>query len=127
MDEELKDRFKRNLQKLVGKECWGIVDSAGSRISFDFGEKIRRKTAANNVNLSKDVRFDAEFSFLIFCVWRIESSEEIICGAWSESKDKANHILNQKVIKIAVEEPFFDLSLSFSNGLKLKVFCDSTN
>lgn len=131
MENKLFLSFNADLQKLIGKECWGIVQSSGSYISFDFGGKIPRKVPVDNENLSEDVRnFESEYSFFILCVWRIDSQNEVIFGSWTEYeivKENINDIIGQKITKIELSEPAFDLSITFSNNLKLVIFCDQTN
>jgi hypothetical protein len=131
MNDVLKENYKLALQKLVGKECWGIVTSAGSHISFDFGEKIPRDNPLNNEFLSDDVRnFESELSLFIQCVWRIDSLNEVLFGAWTENelvKKGVNDIIGQKATSVQLFEPAFDLIVTFSNDLKLKIFCDMTN
>jgi len=131
MNDELKKRFKRELSQLIGKECWGIVTSAGSHISFDFGEKIPREKPLDNKYLSEDVRkFESEYSFLIFCVWRVDYEQSVAFGAWTENEiveKDVKKFLGQRVIDIELSLPAYDLVITFSEGLKLKIFCDQTN
>ena len=125
------ENFKAALKKLIGKECWEIVDGLGSIITFGFGEKIPRKKPVENNYLSKaSQNFEAEFSLFINSVWRVSSSEKVLFGAWTETEivhREKNQIIGQFVKKIELFEPTFDLEVTFSNDLQLSIFCDQTN
>lgn len=87
MSSKLKANFAQDLQKIVGKECWGSVEGegTGSVILFMFGEKIPNLKPIENEHLSKDVQnFESEFSLFIQCVWRVDSNKKVIFGAWTE-------------------------------------------
>ena len=131
MNDELKLNFINDLQLLVGKECWGIIEGTGSIISFDFGEKIRLQNPIVNDYLSVDSQnFESEFSLFIHCVWRVDSTEKVIFGFWTEHEivhQEINQIIGKSVEKVELFEPAFDLQVTFLNDLKLNAFCDQTN
>ena len=131
MNNDLKLNFINDLQLLVGKECWGVIEGTGSIIIFDFGKKIRRQNPIINDHLSDDSQnFESEFSLFIHCVWRVDSTEKVIFGSWTEHEivhREINQIVGNTVEKVVLFEPAFDLQITFSNGLKLSIFCDQTN
>jgi hypothetical protein len=131
MNESLKEKFNSDLQRLVGKECWGIIEGIGSIIHFVFGEKIPLDTPVGNDYLSDELNnFEGEFTLFIQCVWRIDSPTNVIFGAWTEHKivhQEINRIIGQTVKIIECSEPAFDLKITFSNDLSLSIFCDQTN
>lgn len=128
---EINATFVNDLQKLIGLECWGFSGGQGSIISIDFGDKIPRGLPVDNENLSEDVRnFDSEFSLFVNCVWRVESNDAVLFGAWTEHEivdSESKKLIGQKVESIEIIEPAFDLIVTFSNDLRLKIFCDQTN
>jgi hypothetical protein len=134
--EQSKTYLKSKLLELNGKECWGMAagSGTGSVIELFIGKKIPLKEPVDNLNLSDDVRNnDAEFSLFIQCVWRLDSTKKVICGAWDDNSCKGKMLkglkllVNPKILCVNVSEPAFDLGIEFSNGLSLKVFCDQTN
>lgn len=133
MNDELKRKFTSDLQKLVGKECWGIVEGegTGSIIDFKLGEKILMEKPIENEYLPRDLQlYNSEFSLFVQSVWRVDSRERVICGAWTEHEfvhQEMAQIIGQTVKTIELFEPAFDLKITFSNELKLNIFCDQTN
>lgn len=121
---------------LIGKACWGITggEGTGSVIGIDIGEKIVRKKPLKNEYLSKDQKaYQGEYDLFVECSWRIDSTEEVICG----SKDAIdnldamvkglNRLVGQKIVSVEASIPAYDLEICFDNDLKLKIFCDETN
>jgi hypothetical protein len=133
MTKALKKRFTNDLQKLIGKECWGIAEGkgTGSIIDFKFGEKIPLETPIDNEFLSVDCQnYEPEFNLFVKCVWRVDSPLKVLCGASTEHKfvrRVMNRIIGQNVVKVELSEPALDLQVTFSNDLKLTIFCDQTN
>lgn len=131
MIDNLKEKFKEDLQRLVGKECWGIIEGTGSFIHFQFGEKIPLDTPIGNDYLSDELNnFEGEFTIFVQCVWRVDSSTKVLFGAWNEHEtvhQEINQIIDQTVKTIECFDPAFDLKIIFSNDLQLKIFCDQTN
>jgi len=129
--ENLTEAFETALESLIGKECWGITGGNGSIISFDFGKKIPREKQVENPNLSDEVcNFESELSLFIQCVWRVESKNKVLFGAWTEHeivRRESAKILHQSVKKVELFKPAFDLQITFSNDCKLSIFCDQTN
>ncbi len=133
MTDELKQQFKIDLQKLVGQKCWGIVEGkgTGSVITFDFGKQIPREKPVDNPFLSEEEQnFEAEFSLFVHCVWRVNSTQKVIFGAWTEHeavRQEINQIVDQTIKQIELFEPTFGMKVTFSNDLQLDIFCDQTN
>lgn len=129
--ENLTEAFETALESLIGKECWGITGGNGSMVTFDFGEKIGREKQVENQNLSDEVRnFESELSLFVQCVWRVESKNDVLFGAWTEHEivnRESAKILHQTVKKVEIFKPAFDLQITFSNDCKLSIFCDQTN
>lgn len=124
------------LYHLIGKENWGFVagKGTGSILQLLLGNKIPLNEPNDNTNLSDEVRnSEAEYILYIECVWRLDSNNKIICGAWdSNSKNGRmlkglSSIVGINIVNIEVIEPAFDLIIEFSNSHILKIFCDQTS
>lgn len=133
---QTKIHLRDNLAKLRDKECWGFAagKGTGSHVVLSIGEKIPLAQPVDNHNLSENVRNNgAEFSLFIECVWRLDSIDEVICGAWDDNSKNEKMLeglgllINSKIVSIDISEPSLDLEIEFSNKLILKIFCDQTN
>ena len=133
MKDELTANFKKDLQRLIDKECWGIVEGkgTGSIVNFKFGAKIPLDEPIDNVHLSYELNnFESEFSLFISCVWRVDSSTKVHFGAWTEHefvRQGTEQIIGQTIKSLELSEPAFDLKVTFSNDVSLNIFCDQTN
>ena len=126
--------FEEEVSKLPGKECWGVVGGVGSGsiISLSIGDKYPKAVASKNRHLSEIVRNnDSEFSLLIECPWRIESSAEVLCGSHHSNEKGGRYLSSFKQItgirieSIECNAPAFDLKVLFSNGITLIANCCS--
>lgn len=125
----------RHLKLLSSKSCWSIIGGSGtgSIISLSFGDKIRRKEPLQNPFISADAReFDAETSILIYCAWRIDSPNEVLCSSQSSNQEgetmlyELQKLVGNCVDEVDIQPPGHDLAIKFQNGLTLRVFCDIT-
>lgn len=129
-------QFEIYFNRIVGLECWGIIagSGTGSNINMQFGRKIPRAKPLKNPSLTNEQReFDSEFSVFVECVWRLDSETEIVCGAWDNNRENGlmiiglHQLVGSVVSSVQILKPAFDLIVSFSNGLALKVFCDNVS
>lgn len=128
--------LKSEFQKLAGKQCWGVIagNGTGSFITLNIGNKIPLRTPLDNPTLDESVRnYEGEYSLYIECVWRLDSDNEIICGAWDDNSKKGKMLKGLKLLmgtqitQINLFEPAWDFTIEFSKKYKLKVFCDQIN
>jgi hypothetical protein len=133
---DTQESFKRNLNRLIGKQCVGFTagEAAGSVVDLEFGLRRPRKVPLNNPILTEEQRSgEPEYSFLIECVWRLDSPSSVVCGAWDENCIGGRMLVGlegiagQAVISAQLATPGLDLELVFSNRWSLKVFCDQVN
>ncbi len=64
------ESFQEEIEKLVDKECWGIVDApgTGSVINLSIGDKYPKKIPSKNINISElERKYESENSFMISC------------------------------------------------------------
>ena len=128
--------FEDQLNQLVGQKCWGYVagPGTGSVLSIDIGNKIpgKKPTKGSRQNADQQ-KYYAEFSLFIECVWRIDSNDEVVCGAWNdnskggEMQKGLKRLVGCVINSISLFKPALDLEVSFSNQLVLRVFCDQVN
>ena len=137
MKTDLVEEFLGSLMDLRGKSCWSFYagPSTGSNVDFDFGRKLPRTVPLlGNPNLTDDQKFYAgEMSLFVQCGWRLDSSREVICGSTDSSEKDGPLLLGLQAMvgtmveRVNVAGPAFDLVLSLSGDLFLKVFCDQTS
>jgi len=137
MTVDLAEEFVGRLMDLRGKPCWSFYagPSTGSHVDFDFGRKLPRAVPIlGNPNLTEDQKFYAsEVSLFVQCGWRLDSSQEVICGSTDSNEKNGPMLLGLQAIigatvqQVKIARPAFDLILAFSGDLFLKVFCDQTN
>jgi hypothetical protein len=136
MGSKIDQFFKKSLDELANKKCWGVVagKGTGSKISLHFGNKVPLSVPSRNKNLSKNLQdYDGEFILFIECVWRIESDTEILLGCWEDiyrdplQTDDLRGLVGETVESIDVFPPAWDLSIHFTNSKTLRVFCDQTS
>jgi hypothetical protein len=117
---------------ILGKKCWAVIagPGTGSVVDLYFGEKIRRVRPLTNSALSAEERlFEGEQSLVVYSAWRIESDSEIIStsqnvGASGIDLRQILSLIGEVVVRVEFVSSFYDLQVAFSNGLKLRVFCD---
>lgn len=128
---------KEFLAALVGKECWAAVagNGTGSMVSFEFGEKIRRKRALSSPTLSPEVReFNSEFTVFVrggaqWVLKRAKGDESLICSndsgneAGGEMLSGLSLLIGKKVSSTERSEDFMELALNFDNSLVFQMTC----
>lgn len=130
------ESFNHEITSLVGTQCWGFVagEGTGSTIALDFGGKILRKRTLKNPLLTEVQRnYEAELSLIVFCAWRLESENRIICSSTDSNHNDGpmveglNSLINCRITSVNVFPVSYDLILLFNNSMKLTIFCDQTN
>src|SRR6266403_1076814 len=126
--EELKALF----DEALGKACWHVTvgDPTLPDFSLALGEKLKRAKPLQNLQQPKLFRNnEGEVSIFVRTAWRLEQRNTVLAGSddkLAEIKTGLNHILRRKLVGAIITEPAWDLSLEFSNGLRLKIFCERT-
>jgi hypothetical protein len=122
--------FKDSLKKIIGQECWSAFISYGSTLILDFGRKTKNPLLREVPG--RPMLLGGEFSFSIYCSWRIEDDSKVICSC-QDSKgntdfsklDESVALLNGSIVlDIDILKPSLDFKMKFSNGMYLTVFCD---
>ncbi|TPW21787.1 MAG: hypothetical protein FD126_337 [Elusimicrobia bacterium] len=125
-------RLMRAIKALKGERCWYV--SCGGRVgaSFQlaFGGKVKREFPINNKAHSPAFRNnDPEFGLLVWSSWRLSKGSWILATSdeWDERADSAARLRSLKGLRVSqavAQGAFSDLSLAFSDGKRLDVFCD---
>jgi hypothetical protein len=110
--------------------CWNLNcgRGVGASFSLDLGKRIPRRVPRFSDNRIVEVEEECgEVQILVWCTWRLDAA----CGPLTSSDDSDHGIqrglsklIGSTVETIAVISPAWDLTVRFSNGLTLKVFCD---
>lgn len=127
----------RGLALLEHLPCWSVLAGAGtgSVVHLEFGAKIpRRERLPERPQITPEqARYEGECDLFIQCAWRLELRSSVICGSTDDDRNDGAMVTGllglegKTVLAVSVENPVPDLSISFSEGFRLKVFCDQTN
>jgi hypothetical protein len=106
----------------------------GPVVDLKVGRKILRKIPLRNPHLSRLQRkYDSKYAIFILCVWRVDSKSKVVCGCWDDNTENGEmlaglrRLVGSTITSVNVKKPAWDLDLTFSNGLVLRVFCASVN
>jgi hypothetical protein len=115
---------------LKGLGCWYVScgGAAGTTFQLALGEKIPRAAVLKNPAHPEEYRLnEGEANLLVWCSWRLDGPE----GPLTSSDDTPEGIernlarlLGAKVRHASLTNKSWDLQISFSNRLKLIIFCD---
>lgn len=117
---------------IQGMPCWSVIGGAGSgsNLNLYFGRKVKRKRPLTNLSLSSDERvFEGEKCLAIYCDWRLQTAEEILCSSQSTEQngvalESFSRIREKAVRSIAFLSQMHDLQIDFISGVSLVLFCD---
>lgn len=124
----------REVSKLRGLSCWGFSagPNTGWSVDFHFGAKLPRERSAAR-RPDGPIGFDGERNLWIFCTWRLDSREAVVCGSDADNAVDGEMIRclrsleNTRVVAVEIRPPAFDLDLHFANGLVFRAFCDAVS
>lgn len=111
------------LAGLVGLPCWHISAGKGVGSSFllKLGQKIPLPKPVGNVE------FVSEASLLVWCTWRLDGETTPITSSDEDDEiiaQKLQVLIDQMITSIDFTSLAWDMCVTFSNGLQLRVFCD---
>ncbi len=106
------------LAQLIGKPAWSATVGFGSFLTIEFGaEGAAQGTAA---------RKHGEYHLWIYCTaWRLERTGALLAGSEDARADlerAAGTINGLTAAATTIEWPSLSLTLTFSDGLKLRTF-----
>lgn len=134
--DRLQSKLQRRLRSLEGLPCWSIKagPGTGSRLMVHFGDKVPRPRPLRNQRLSSEERhFRGEISLFVESCWRLDSYTEVVAGCWDDNRPGKtmltglDRLIGSSVAKASAQPPGYDLTIEFSEGLVLHIFCTATN
>jgi len=123
--EELESR----LDLLIGKPVWAIRYGGGSCLIIDCGDRVpRQEIWQEHGSYEGDRAYQGELTLMISCAWRVEREGVGIVSGTGDLEDETmlsgpRKLVGQTVVGVSVE-PFIDLLVAFTGGLRLRLFCD---
>jgi hypothetical protein len=115
------------LADVVGQRCERATNPHGSILSLDFGELGRR------IDDDASSVLHGWRHLTILSPWRLQLPAEVLCD-WNSSGGPSGalgaviaQLEGQTVVAAATTTPAWDLILTFSSGVQLMVFGDSTD
>lgn len=131
------DEFCEAVHQLRSLRCLGTIagPGTGSVISVHFGQPIPLSRPSRNENLPPLFRtHEGEFILFVDCVWRLDSPEIVVCGAWDDNSPGGPMLTGLSKMQGATIEaiegpvrPALDLGLVLDNSHTLRIFCDQVN
>lgn len=130
MSEFPSNKLQEIVARVVHKICW-CVDAGGSggnTFGLHIGDKlpwpIPLRDGAHRDKLGD---FQGEFHVIVWCTWRLDAVDKPIASS-DEDPDviaaALQVLVGKTVCSMHVAPPAWDLSIGFSGGLNLEVFCD---
>ena len=110
--------------------CWkvGVGDSVGSSFRLAFGRKLSRLVPRMvEHRIIQEYQDYGEATLLVWCAWRLDSESRPLTSSddAAEGIERGlSELVGATVEGVEVLVPAWDLNVSFSNKLHLKVFCD---
>ncbi len=118
------------VDSLRGLRCWHVSRGGCTLPTFQLalGEKVARPRALRNPAQPEEFRrYEGEANLLVWCSWRLDGPDRLL----TSSDDTAEAIVRElgKVVGATADSmtllaPAWDLVAGFSNGLRLRIFCD---
>lgn len=128
------NRLRDVLDRFLGRRCIGCIPGAGSFVHLELEPRKPRQRPLTNPHLTEEQRQGvAEYGLFVYSVWRLDSPEAVICGAWDDNQADGpmlrglERLVGETVTSCDLEEPGLDLVVRFSNGWAWRIFCDQVN
>src|SRR5262245_31199240 len=115
---------------LRGLRCWYVScgGAAGPTFQLALGGKVPRKVPLKNPAHSEDYRrHEGETNLMDWCSWRLDGPDRPFTSSDDSEEGMTRELarlVGASVESVAVVAPAWDLTVAFSNGLCLRVFCD---
>lgn len=112
-----------------GKKCW-YVSAGGSTVPtflLVLGKKIPRDRPLKNTKHPLEFQqYRGAVELLVWCSWRLQNKSDGLASSdqGEIGTCKLDQLINSKVVSVSCDSPCWDLSITFSNGLVLSIFCD---
>jgi len=110
--------------------CWYVScgGAAGPTFQLALGDKVPRSVPLKNMMHSETYRhFEGSANLLVWCTWRLDDATAPITSSDDETSSIERglaKLAGAAVYEATVVPPAWDLTVQFSNGYRLSVFCD---
>src|SRR5580700_5308950 len=117
------------VRSLQGLGCWYVScgGAAGPTFQLALGNKVLRRSPIKNPAHSEDYRrFEGEANLLVWCTWRLDGPEGPLTSSDDTTSNVVAHLeklVGATIGSVNLAPPAWDLSVAFTNGLTLRVFC----
>ncbi len=118
------------VNSMEGLCCWYVSSggAAGSTFELALGDRVPRRIPIKNPAHSEEYRLhEGEANLLVWCVWRLDGPDNPLVSwdAADETIEKElGRLVGARIESVTLIPPAWDLTIGFSNGLNLRVFCD---
>jgi hypothetical protein len=118
------DEIRDSLKNIIGEKCWDASNIITGTLLMYFGDVLLK-----DVSLSEDIDIMpvGQYEILIWCEWRLDNKNEILCSSGSSDETIARtvfQLIGDTVVGIEIFPPVWDTIITFSSGKTLKIFCD---
>jgi hypothetical protein len=130
MDANGYHKLEQVVATLQSLRCWYATGggAAGPTFELALGEKVARRVGVKNPAHSDEFRhFEGEANLLVWCCWRLDGPNAPVTSCDDSPATRLQglqSLVGTRVASAALARPAWDLTLGFTNGLVLRVFCD---
>ncbi len=130
MDPNEHQELKTLVASIDGLCCWYVScgGAAGSTFQLALGNKVLRRIPIKNQAHSEEYRrFEGEANLLVWCCWRLDGPDAPLVS-WDDANETVEkelaRFIGAHIESVSLLPPAWDLTIRFSNGLHLRIFCD---
>jgi len=132
-----RDEFIKNwCSGICNQDCWGVAigEGTGSSFSLQIGKRLKRSRPLTNPHINQAQKDYYSYYGLQIggAAWRLTCDKDMLVS-WEDDNSNGGpmvrtmkKLVGLDVIKVDLDEIFYDLSICFSNNYKLNVFCDQS-
>ncbi len=130
---EAEAEFRHELSALGGLPGLGAVAVAGfpTRVPLHLGEPLELAEPLREPHVPEPLRtHEGEFLLYVGCAWRLDSPTEVVTGPVHDDElplatlAGLARLEGASLIDIRISGPAFDLEVTFTKDLILRIFCD---
>ena len=112
---------------LLGERVWWVAPGAGASFSLALGGGFRRTRPVKSAN-KRFSAYHPEMSLIVWCVWRLDTPRAPLASSDGDDRRSVSAVgralIGKRIRAVDIESPCWDLQLTFTGGLSLRIFCD---
>lgn len=111
--------FENVLAQFSGRIAWNARIGVGTHVLVEFGQRVMDSE-----------KVQGEYSLWITgAPWRLEQGNKIIAGSGQDDlhSETLECLNGDQIEKITAHRPYFDASIVWRSGKRLRVFCENTD